>query len=145
MTSGRDLKLVYSVAGILFIVGLLCYAAFPSTPPDEPIRIQYRSATGNVLFQHAKHAAGYDVACFDCHHHPSDDDAALIACSACHLENAPEDAPPPDICLDCHDADEIEDSGIPAQTDAFHQQCTDCHSGIGAGPEEKDCAECHIQ
>ena len=42
-------------------------------------------------------------------------------------------------------ADEIEDSEMPAKTDAFHQQCTDCHSGIGAGPEEKDCSECHVQ
>ena len=55
MTSERDLKLVYSVAVILFIVGLFCYAAFPVKPPDEPLRIQYRSATGNVLFEHAKH------------------------------------------------------------------------------------------
>jgi len=145
MTSERDLKLVYSVAVILFIVGLFCYAAFPSKPPDEPVRIQYRSATGSVLFQHAQHNIGYDVSCYDCHHHPSDDEAALIACSECHLKNPEEDAPPPELCLDCHGADEIEDSEMPAKTDAFHQQCTACHSGIGAGPKEKDCSECHVQ
>lgn len=145
MTSERDLKLVYSVAVILFIVGLFCYAAFPSTPPDDPIRIQYRSATGSVLFQHSKHAADYGVSCLDCHHHFIDDPDDAIACSECHLKNPEEDAPPPERCLDCHGADEIEDSEIPAKTDAFHKQCTACHSGIGAGPEEKDCSECHAQ
>ena len=145
MTSERDLKLVYSVAVILFIVGLFCYAPFPSTPPDDPIRIQYRSATGSVLFQHAKHGADYDVSCLDCHHHFIDDPNDAMACSECHLKNPEEDAPPPERCLDCHGADEIKDSEIPAKTDAFHKQCTACHSGIGAGPEEKDCSECHAQ
>lgn len=145
MTSERDLKLVYSVAVILFIVGLFCYAAFPSTPSDDPIRIQYRSATGSVLFQHSKHAADYGVSCLDCHHHFVDDANDAIACSECHLKNPEENAPPPERCLDCHGADEIKDSEIPAKTDAFHQQCTTCHSGIGAGPEEKDCSECHAK
>ena len=145
MTSERDLKLVYSVAVNLFIVGLFCYAAFPSTPPDDPIRIQYRSATGSVLFQHAKHAADYDVSCLDCHHHFIDDENDAIACSECHLKNPEENAPPPERCLDCHGADEIEDSEIPAKSDAFHKQCTACHSGIGAGPVEMDCSECHVQ
>ena len=145
MTSERDLKLVYSVAVILFIVGLFCYAAFPSKPPDDPIRIQYRNAAGSVLFQHAKHNVGYGVSCFDCHHHPADDDAALIACGDCHIKNAADDAPKPEICLDCHDADEIEDTVLVAKTDAFHQQCTACHAGIGAGPNEKDCSQCHVQ
>ena len=145
MTSGKDLKLVYSVAVILFIVGLFCYAAFPSKPPDEPIRIQYRSATGNVLFQHSKHVAGYDTSCFDCHHHPMDDDAALIACSECHLKNPKEGAPPPEVCLDCHGEDEIEGTEIPPQPDASHDQCSGCHSDIGAGPQKQECSQCHVQ
>jgi hypothetical protein len=145
MTSERDLKLVYSVAVILFIVGLFCYAAFPVKPPDEPLRIQYRSATGNVLFEHAKHATEYDVSCYDCHHHPGDDEAGLIACSECHLKNPEENAPPPERCLDCHDADDIEDTEMPSQPDASHDQCSDCHSGIGAGPVKQACSECHAQ
>lgn len=145
MTSERDLKLVYSVAVILFIVGLFCYAAFPSKPPDEPIRIQYRSDTGSVIFQHARHAADYGVSCFDCHHHPSDDDEAKVACSECHLKNPGEDAPPPEKCLDCHGEDEIEDTEMPSQPDASHDQCSACHSGIGAGPLKQACSECHLQ
>jgi hypothetical protein len=31
------------------------------------------------------------------------------------------------------------------KTDAFHAQCTDCHNGIGAGPLQKACSECHVQ
>lgn len=145
MTSGKDLKLVYSVAAILFIVGSICYAAFPSNPPDEPIRIQYRSATGNVLFQHDQHASDYDVSCYDCHHHPGDDEAGLIACSECHLKDPEEGAPPPDICLDCHDVDEIEDTEMLSQPDASHEQCSNCHQGIGAGPVKQACSECHLQ
>lgn len=145
MTSEKDLKLVYSVAAILFIVGLFCYAAFPAKPPDEPIRIQYRSATGNVIFQHAQHAADYDVSCFDCHHHPGDDDAGLIACSECHLKDPAEGAPPPEICLDCHGADEIEGTEMPSQPEASHNQCANCHKGIGAGPEKQDCSQCHVK
>jgi len=145
MTSGKELKLVLSVAGILFFVGLFCYAFFPSKPPDEPVRIYYPSATGSVLFQHAQHHAGYDVSCYDCHHHPIDDEAALIACSECHLKNPEEGAPPPDVCLDCHDIDEIEDTEMPSQPDASHDQCSQCHEGIGAGPVKQACSECHIQ
>ena len=42
MTSEKDLKLVLSVAVILFIVGVLCFAAFPIKSPTIPNRIQYR-------------------------------------------------------------------------------------------------------
>ncbi len=145
MTSERDLKLVLSVAAILFIVGLFCYAAFPSKPPDNPIRIQYRSATGSVLFQHAQHVNDFDVSCFDCHHHYVEEEEVAVACGECHLKELEEGAPPPEKCLECHGEDEIEDSVIPAKTDAFHSQCADCHRNIGVGPLKKACAECHVQ
>ena len=49
------------------------------------------------------------------------------------------------VCLDCHGADEIEGTEMPSQPDASHEQCSACHSGIGAGPEKQDCSQCHVQ
>ena len=88
MTSDKDLKLICSVAVVLFLVGVLCYAAVPAKAPEDPIRIQYRSDLGNVTFQHSKHVASYGASCYDCHHHPGNDDIGLVACSVCHLKDA---------------------------------------------------------
>ena len=143
MTSDKDLKLICSVAVVLFLVGVLCYAAVPAKAPEDPIRIQYRSDLGNVTFQHSKHVASYGASCYDCHHHPGNDDIGLVACSVCH----PKDAESPDAtvgCQQCHDdAAYYEDWQVVALTDAAHEQCKACHAGFGAGP--LDCSECHFK
>jgi hypothetical protein len=86
MTSKKQLLFAYGLAIHLLLVGIICYAAFPAKAPDEPIRIMYQTNAGKVLFDHYTHtaASGYGASCFDCHHHPSDDDSALIACGECH-------------------------------------------------------------
>ncbi|MBL0712803.1 MAG: cytochrome c3 family protein [Desulfosarcina sp.] len=142
MTSEKDLKLVCSVAVILFLVGVLCYAAFPTKPPDNPVRIQYRSATGNVLFQHIKHERDYGTDCLECHHHHADEQDKLIGCGQCHPRELGQ-APDPEVCNGCHDEEYYEDTEMMAQSDAAHKQCQECHAGIDAGPLE--CAGCHVQ
>jgi hypothetical protein len=32
-----------------------------------------------------------------------------------------------------------------SQPDASHNQCAECHDGIGAGPLKQACSECHLQ
>lgn len=142
MTSEKDVKLVLSVAVVLFIVGVLCYAAFPTNPPENPVRIQYRSATGNVLFQHTAHNRYGINDCFECHHHPGDDNAGLISCNECHPAELGR-APDPEVCNECHDEEYFEDTEMVSVTEAAHAQCKNCHAGIGAGPLE--CAECHVK
>lgn len=141
MTSNKELKLAYGIAVVLLVVGVLSYTAFSAKAPDEPIRLVYEGAAGSVLFSHKVHAADYDLACTACHHHPSEPDegAPMTSCVACHA--LPEDGALPAVCLDCHDADEVGVEGIPAETDAFHNQCIGCHKEIGSGPVE--CAACH--
>ena len=164
MTSKKQLLFAYGLAIHLLLVGIICYAAFPTQAPDEPIRIMYQTNAGKVLFEHHTHtdAFGYGAACFDCHHYPSDDEAALIACGQCHL-SAPEEGVVPEYCLECYDTEEVEDSEHGKRSEAIHDQCTQCHYEFGKGPlyqnslsqEEQDklktqpnewvdCTKCHI-
>jgi hypothetical protein len=142
MFSKNELKLVYGVAVCLLVVGVISYAAFPLKAPEVPLRVMYTLTAGNVLFNHKMHTGedGYGLACFDCHHHPPDDESALMACSACHTP-PPESEAVNETCLDCHDESEIEGTEIVDRTDAFHLQCINCHKDFEAGPAE--CAGCH--
>ena len=148
MTSKKHRLIVYGVAVQLLIIAVVCYAAFPITPPKQPIRLMYETNAGKVLFDHQTHASvnGYALDCFDCHHHPPDDDAALVACSQCHLPD-PKQGVVPESCLGCHDASDIEDAEYPNKADAFHQQCIGCHEQFGAGPGSgsENCSKCHVR
>ena len=127
MTSKKELLLAYGLAIYFLLVGVLCYAAFSSTDSDIPIRISYKSATGNVLFDHKTHASaqGYGLSCQDCHHNLEEDETEGV-----------------ESCGACHEA-ESEDEDVLKRSDAFHKQCVDCHQEFEKGPE--DCAECHLK
>jgi len=142
MFSKKELKLAYGAAVCLLLIGVISYAAFPLKAPEEPLRLMYTVMAGNVLFNHKIHASaeGYGLSCFDCHHHPLDDESALMACGDCHSQQA-EDETVNQACLDCHDESEVEDTVMVNRVDAFHTQCIDCHKDFEAGPAE--CAGCH--
>ena len=129
MFSKLELKLAYGLAIWFLFVGVVCYAAFPAKTPNEPVRLMFDVTAGKVLFDHKTHLAdtGYGISCGDCHHTLDEDEYA--------------DA---QSCSECHDPDEG-DEEIPKRADAFHQQCTGCHEGYGAGPLEKDCSACHVR
>jgi hypothetical protein len=145
MTSKNELHLAYGLALVLFVVGVLSYAytAFSAKPPEQPIRIMYKSVAGKVLYDHKTHAdeTGYGFSCFDCHHHPEDDESSWRACGDCHDLPVEKDLYP-EACSECHDQDEIEDTEVPKKGDAFHSQCIGCHKEVEAGPE--DCNSCHV-
>jgi hypothetical protein len=145
MSSKKELQLAYGLACVLLVVGIVSYAytAFSAKPPDEPVRIMYKSAAGKVLFDHKTHTAdaGYGVSCFDCHHHPEGDETALRACGDCHTPEMAE-GQVAESCLECHDADEVEGTEVMQKADAFHGQCVSCHQQAGAGPV--DCNSCHV-
>ncbi|MGD2097942.1 MAG: cytochrome c3 family protein [Desulfobacterales bacterium] len=142
MFSKNELKLAGAVAICLLVIGVISYAAFPLKAPDEPLRLMYTVAAGNVLFNHKVHTTeeGYGLTCFECHHHPPEDDSSLIACGECHLPPAEEEEVN-QTCLDCHDESEIEDTEMITRADAFHLQCVNCHEDFEAGPAE--CTDCH--
>jgi len=112
----------YCLAALLFIVGVVCYAAFPNKTPEEPIRIMFTSTGGNVLFDHKGHASesGYGLACTDCHHMLEDEGAK------------------PKTCTECH---EVDGEDPMKRSDAFHKQCIDCHKENGTAPTK--CSGCH--
>ena len=115
--------IAYSLASILFIIGLLCYTAFAKKAPEQPIRIMFKSTAGKILFDHKEHASesGYGLDCNDCHH---------------DLE---EEGDRPQACGECHGTD---DDDAPKRSDAFHDQCKGCHEDGDSGPVE--CSECHV-
>jgi len=128
--------IMYGVAAQLLIVAIVCYAAFPVTPPEEPLRLIYQTNAGKVLFDHQAHATtkGSALACMDCHHAHGGEEIEPVSCGLCH--------PPrragsqfPEFCMDCHsDISEIENPETVNRADALHQQCTQCHEGFGKGP-----------
>ena len=147
MTSKKHRLIVYGLAVHLLVVAIVCYAAFPVEAPEEPIRLMYQTNAGKVLFDHQTHTSdtGYGLSCFDCHHHPPDDESALIGCGECHLAK-PEEGVVPTSCLDCHDESDVEDSEYPKRVDAFHDQCIQCHEEYEAGPMSggDNCNKCHV-
>lgn len=118
----KEQIIAYWIAGVFFVVGVVCYAAFPDQSPEQPVRIMFKSTGGKVLFSHKVHAAdeGYGIECMECHHDI-------------------EEGETPASCSECHSADG-EDS--PKRSDVFHAQCIECHDEMGGGPAK--CAECHV-
>jgi Class III cytochrome C family len=147
MTSKKHRLIVFGVAVHLLLIAIVCYAAFPVKAPEKPIRLMYATNAGKVLFDHQTHSSvnGYALDCYDCHHHPPDDKDALTACDKCHPAELKQGTVP-DSCLECHDASDIEDAEYPKLSDAFHQQCIQCHVQFGAGPGEgpDNCSKCHV-
>ena len=146
MTSKSELQLALRLTLILLVVGLFCFAAFPVTPPDRPVRIAYQTKAGKVIFDHKTHLSetGYGLNCNDCHHHPGEGEDEIEAhgsCGACHAE--PEEAERvSQSCNACHDPEDYDLEEMTARADAFHDQCISCHKDFEAGPVE--CAACHI-
>jgi hypothetical protein len=107
MTPQKELQLVYGLAIILLVVGVLSYAVCPAKAPDQPVRLMFKCVAGKVFFDHNTHTveSGYGISCCDCHHN-----------------------------LDEGETDQDED--MLSRSDAFHTQCIDCHKEAEAGPEK---------
>lgn len=125
MNDKREKTIAYRLMILLFLVGVVCYAAFPAKALDEPVRVMLQSAAGKVLFDHKIHAGvddfGFD--CIDCHHELEEPEQKAKACGG----------------VECHEPagkDPIK------REEAFHQQCTGCHEEDGTGPVE--CYDCHV-
>ncbi|MBW1649397.1 MAG: cytochrome c3 family protein [Deltaproteobacteria bacterium] len=143
MNHKKELRIAYWLMIILFVVGVITYAACSKKSYENPLRIMYKTSAGNVLFDHKTHASeiGYGVVCSDCHHHPEDDDSGLTACNSCHTKDD-KNTNLPESCLDCHDAGDIEGTEMKNSIDVFHDQCIACHKESGRGPV--DCSQCHV-
>jgi Class III cytochrome C family len=126
MFSAKELKLVYGATIVLLLIAVVSYAALPSKPPKQPIRIAFQSVAGKVLFDHSTHQTveGYGLACGECHH-----------------TLAPDEYDQAGACTDCHNTEEG-DEDVPKRSDALHQQCIGCHENYGTGPT--DCYQCHM-
>ncbi|MBW1779947.1 MAG: cytochrome c3 family protein [Deltaproteobacteria bacterium] len=121
MESKNERMIAYSLTAILLVVGVICYAAFAKETPQQPMRIMFKNTGGNVLFDHKEHLSesGYGIDCSDCHHDIENEGDKPAACSECHTPDGEE---------------------APKRSDAFHNQCKNCHSD-GGGPV--NCSECH--
>ena len=115
----------YGLGIILLVIGIVCYAAFPNSPPENPVRILHKSAAGSVLFDMKEHTdeTGFGIACIDCHH---------------DIESESET---PEACKECHVAEKEESEGELNTQDAFHNTCIGCHEEDGMAPV--DCDKCH--
>jgi hypothetical protein len=149
MISKKHRMILFAVAIQLLIVAIVCYAAFPMTAPEKPIRLVYYTTAGKVLFDHQAHASikGYGLACADCHHMHGKKEIQPVSCGLCHPP-LPADNRFPESCMDCHkNVSEFKDTDIMKRTDAFHAQCIGCHEQFGKGPQSgpEECSKCHVR
>lgn len=123
MGTKKEQIVAYWITGILFLIGVVCYAAFPDQAPEQPVRIMFKSTGGKVLFDHKFHFSedGYGIECTDCHHDIEDPKTRPSSCSECHEPDA--------------------EDGV-KRSDALHTQCIGCHEDSGGGALK--CAECHV-
>ena len=146
MNSKNELQLAFRLAIILLVAGLFCYAAFPVTPPEKPVRLAFQTKAGKVVFDHKAHLSdtGYGLNCGDCHHHTGEGEAETEThgnCGICHAR--PEKmAGVSQTCNECHDPEDYDIEEMLARTDSLHAQCISCHKDFGKGPV--DCAACHV-
>lgn len=123
--------IAFCAAVALFIVGVVCYAAFPKRqPPGQPLRIMFQvtpASAGNVLFTMTEHVNKYNLKCVDCHH-----------------EFDPSKMTKPQSCSSskCHKINSG-DKKVQKLADAMHAQCKGCHQDSGQGPT--DCSGCHVK
>lgn len=120
----KEQLVAFWVAGIFFVIGVVCYAAFPAKAPEQPLRIMFKSTGGKVLFDHKIHVSeeGYGYTCTDCHHDIEAEGETPSACGECHMSDNGDDAP--------------------KKSDALHTQCIGCHKDSGGGPAK--CDACHM-
>ena len=164
----KERFVAYCAAVALFVVGVVCYAAFPDRKPDEPVRVMFHSTAGNVLFFHKYHATKkeYGLECTDCHHQwvksatgkilylRKDDSTGdkPVACRTCHVAEKPEgeNTKQPKLSNDVQAGKEksvramLEKGLEPKLSDAIHERCGGCHDKTGHGPGTKDCSGCHV-
>lgn len=116
-------------------------------------------------FEHAELLDIEDHRCTTCHNRLHDDDP--VSCRTCHLQEVKGTSSTAG-CAECHDEDitpdflthdemlEVEDHScydchsVMALSDAFHQQCTDCHLKSGQARFVNDkgvarCVICHLK
>jgi hypothetical protein len=145
MTSKKELQHAFRLVIILLVAGLFCFAAFPVTPPEKPVRLAFQTKAGKVVFDHKTHLSdsGYGLNCGDCHHHTGDGETeteTLGNCGACHSK--PEEMERvSETCNECHDPEDYDLEEVVTRVDALHAQCISCHEDFEAGPV--DCAACH--
>lgn len=134
----KEKIIAYCVVAAFFVVGVICYAAFPDKQPEKPVRIMLNTAVGaaggKVLFSHKGHMdldnlENYALKCVDCHHKWIEAEGAK-----------------PKGCFECHKIEKVEgdDEKQPKRSDALHQRCYGCHKDAGHGPGPKDCSGCHV-
>lgn len=100
-----------------------------------------------VTFDHAKHVS-ISTGCASCHHHGNGNTSS---CKECHgltpaaFKNSVVSSFM--ACSNCHSSSDRENPAMPGLKVAYHQQCFECHRGMGdIGSDPKGCTQiCHAK
>ena len=149
MDLNKEKFIAYCAVVALFVVGVVCYAAFPDKTPEKPVRVMMDTAANatqkKVLFTHQDHATQktYGLECIDCHHQwvKAADGSVL------YLRNDDSTGEKPVACRKCHKVEKAEGDNPkqPKLADAIHQRCGGCHDDAGHGPGTQNCTGCHVE
>lgn len=127
----------------------------PTTSPKVPERILLDNAGGKVVFDHAAHFKGNNIACQKCHHESEKQRDDVQRCGVCHgvtfdaafRKNHVTDIKDPASCATCHHMSLAPAKwGHDAHVKDYGVDCRDCHhKNKDIEPEPQNCADCHQQ
>ena len=153
MTPKRELQIAYSLIIVFLFVGAISFAAFPAKTPDEPVRLMYKTVAGKVLFDQqnpfmriqgtASPVPGLSPSIILKNPKKVEDSACSVRrVSSKFLKKVKTF---PDSCLDCHEAEDLEDSGM-SQKNPMHS----IHSvkvairKLKSVRKKRRCSWCHV-
>lgn len=144
--------LIAFFTGSMLCVALSGYFLFGNTAQSDPTRIRFDNVGGLVVFDHKKHAVGYDIACERCHHESSVAREHVQPCGTCHGVTFDKDFQANHMkvitdkasCVTCHhSAYEASNWNHDEHVEAYGLSCTDCHHEPDIEPTPTNCADCH--
>ena len=134
MFNNRVLLVAVIACTVFLFSAVLPQKSISSSAPDSVVidSQQYKKKTkGSLSFSHGDHIKS-GATCTECHHEYKDG------------ANVWKEGDAVKKCGECHDG-EKKNGNAPNLKNAFHNQCMECHKGIGdeAKAPVKKCNSCH--
>jgi hypothetical protein len=142
----KRMTLILVIVGIPIFYAMSLHAGMTGEAPTTATLDSLSNKYGPVMFDHAKHT-GLAGNCGTCHHQHGNFSA--LPCKECHeLDTALFRNSAVNkfmACKNCHGPYDPSNPGMPGLKTAYHQQCFQCHRGMGdVGINPKGCINmCH--
>jgi len=142
----KNTVLILLTVGICMVFAASLYAGNSGKAPSVATLDSLSDKYEPVIFDHAKHT-GLAANCGACHHQHAN--FSSLPCKECHSLNASAFKTSAvsnfTSCKNCHGTYDRDNPRMPGLKTAYHQQCFQCHKGMGeVGESPAGCTNmCH--